>query len=340
MLNIGLVGKPNVGKSTIFSAITSVSADIGNYPFTTTKPNVGVAFLKTPCPHTEIGKQCNPREGRCDNGTRFVPVEITDVPGLIPGSSQGKGMGNEFMDNIREAKAIIHVFDASGRTDADGNPLEENRDPIEDIEIIEQEIVGWLGDRIYRDWEKFGRKADSTGERIEASLSKKLSSFGLAEKDIMKVLSDEFFPGKLALWDKSDAERFARAVLLRVKTLIRAGNKADRITAAEAERITSKYPGTLFISGEFELALEKAMRSGIIDRNTPGFVISPKASDKQAEALEKVRRFISQPWITRIGDLIGTVVKGLLGYIVVYPVHDDSNWSDSQGNILPDALLV
>src|SRR5579875_842020 len=229
MLNIGLVGKPNVGKSTLFSALTSVSAEIGNYPFTTTKPNMGVSFFKTPCPHNEIGKQCSPREGRCINGIRYVPVEIIDVPGLIPGSSQGKGMGNEFMDNIREARSIIHVFDASGTTDADGNPIQEHRDPVEDIAQIEQEVVRWLGDRVFRDWDKFARKADAGGERIERTLGRKIASFGISETDIVKILSSEFFPGKLSLWNLEDAIRFASAILAKIKPVIRAGNKADRI---------------------------------------------------------------------------------------------------------------
>ena len=119
-MQIGIVGKPNVGKSTFFSAATLAPAEIADYPFTTIKPNKGVAYVRTRCPHTEIGQSAT-RHGTCENGVRLVPVELLDVAGLVPDAWQGKGLGNQFLDDLRQADAFIHVVDSSGSTDSEGN---------------------------------------------------------------------------------------------------------------------------------------------------------------------------------------------------------------------------
>jgi ribosome-binding ATPase YchF (GTP1/OBG family) len=88
---IACVGKPSAGKSSFLNAVTDASAKVGNYPFTTIKPNHGVAYYPTKCPCVRFGKQdqCRPRYGRCVNGTRYVPVRMLDVAGLVPGASEG-----------------------------------------------------------------------------------------------------------------------------------------------------------------------------------------------------------------------------------------------------------
>jgi len=80
MVKIGIIGKPNVGKSTLFSALTSVDVPIADYPFTTVKPNVGIAYVRRRCPHTEFGAACSPRNAPCVSGTRLLPIELIDVP--------------------------------------------------------------------------------------------------------------------------------------------------------------------------------------------------------------------------------------------------------------------
>ncbi len=86
---IGIVGKPNVGKSTFFKALTLADVYIANYPFATIKPNHGMATVKIDCVDKEFGKQCNPRMGSCINHKRFVPVDALDVAGLVPGAHEG-----------------------------------------------------------------------------------------------------------------------------------------------------------------------------------------------------------------------------------------------------------
>lgn len=339
-VRIGLIGKPNVGKSTLFSALTKTPVEIANYPFTTLKPNVGIAWLTARCPESEIEGKCTPREGTCTEGTRYIPVEIIDVPGLIPGASEGKGMGNEFLDNIRDSEAIIHVFDASGMTAADGTSLGEARDPVEDILTIEGELISWMAERIYRDWDKFSRKSDASSEKPERTLDRKIASFGITEPQIAYLFTKEKFPEKLAKWEMSDAVRFASLVFRHIKPIVRVANKADAAPEEFIERLREFDSSIRFISGEYELALEKAVSAMIADSTGSGFTISERATDPQKKALDRIRTFVSEPHVTRIGDIISEVVRNVLGYVVVYPVADESTWGDNKGNILPDAFLM
>ncbi|MHB1869083.1 MAG: GTPase, partial [Nitrososphaerales archaeon] len=116
----GIVGKPNVGKSTFFNAATLLSVPVANYPFTTIQPNVGNAYIRVKCVHEELGVKDNPVNSTCVDGTRLIPVRLVDVAGLVPGAASGRGLGNKFLDDLRQADALIHVIDASGGTDEEG----------------------------------------------------------------------------------------------------------------------------------------------------------------------------------------------------------------------------
>src|SRR5579885_840371 len=116
----GIIGKPNVGKSTFFNSATLMNVAVANYPFTTISPNVGTAYIRVKCVHDELGVQDNPVNSACVNGTRLIPVKLVDVAGLVPGASSGRGMGNKFLDDLRQADVLLHVVDASGSTDEEG----------------------------------------------------------------------------------------------------------------------------------------------------------------------------------------------------------------------------
>ena len=105
-MKVGLVGKPNAGKSTFFTAVTSASAQIGDYPFTTIDKNVGIAHVRKPCPSKELSVEPNPNNSLSINGIRYIPVEVIDVAGLVPGAHKGKGMGNKFLDDLRQADVL------------------------------------------------------------------------------------------------------------------------------------------------------------------------------------------------------------------------------------------
>ena len=117
---IGLVGKPSVGKSTFFKASTLAEVEIASYPFTTIKPNHGIGYVRVECLDKEFNTQCNPNHGFCINHQRFVPIDLMDVAGLVKGASEGKGLGNQFLDDLRGADVFIHIVDVSGTTDSEG----------------------------------------------------------------------------------------------------------------------------------------------------------------------------------------------------------------------------
>ena len=104
---IGIAGKTNTGKTTLFGAATLVDAEISNRVFTTIEPNKGVTYVRTDCPCKELGLKCNPVNSKCVNGFRFVPVKVVDIAGLVPDAHLGKGLGNQFLSDIMEASALI-----------------------------------------------------------------------------------------------------------------------------------------------------------------------------------------------------------------------------------------
>src|SRR5208282_5692991 len=109
---IGIVGAPNKGKSTLFSALTLNDVAIADYPFTTIDPNKGVAYATKACPHAELGVKCKPRNAPCIGGIRQIPINVVDVAGLVEGAHLGKGMGNKFLNDLAAADALIIVSDA------------------------------------------------------------------------------------------------------------------------------------------------------------------------------------------------------------------------------------
>ena len=164
---LGVVGKPNTGKSTFFSAATFVAAEIANYPFTTIKPNRGVGYVRTPCVHEEFKVKDNPKNSLCLDGVRLVPVELIDIAGIVPGAWEGRGLGNQFLDEIRRADALIHVVDASGGTDCEGKSCKPGEhDPLEDVKFLEREITMWMVTILKKDWSKIARTAEADKKGI------------------------------------------------------------------------------------------------------------------------------------------------------------------------------
>lgn len=345
-MELGLVGKPNVGKSTLFAAATMAPAVIANYPFTTIEPNRGIAYVRTPCPHVELGKPCSPASAPCRNGTRYVPVELLDVAGLVPRAHEGRGLGNRFLDDLRQASALIHVVDASGATDFEGNPVKPGtHDPLEDVRFLEEEVAHWLRAILERNWEKEARRAELEEAPAESLVQARVAGLGITEGQVHLAVRDAALDARLSKWKQDDLLRLASALLRRGKPMMIAANKADVAPPETLARLTSSTDRLVVpVAAEMELALRRAAKALLVDYE-PGAtafrVLEPgKLSAAQSAALRRIEEYLAGHGDTGVQRCVEEATWKLLNLIVVFPVEDEAHWTDKKGNVLPDAFLV
>ncbi|MEM3445562.1 MAG: redox-regulated ATPase YchF [Thermoplasmata archaeon] len=346
-MEIGIVGKPNVGKSTFFAAATLANAQIASYPFTTIEPNMGVAYVRTKCPHVELNVQCNPRNSLCMDGIRLVPVKMIDVAGLVPDAHKGRGLGNKFLDDLRQADCLIHIVDASGSTTAEGNLCNPGEhDPLEDVAFLEREIHYWLAGILMKDWERRARGIEISGGKLEDMLAEKLAGLGMTHKHILAALhAAPVDPSKPSKWKEEEFLAFSKILIKISKPVIIAANKADIAPEENLKKLLSlKDYIVVPTMADYELALRRAAKSGII-RYTPGdidFEIQKPESlnEAQKKGLEKIREGLKKFGGTGVQKCIETAVFKLLERIVVYPVEDENHFRDKEGRVLPDAFLL
>jgi len=337
-VSIALAGKPNCGKSTFFKAATLANVEIANYPFTTIDANHGVAYVRTNCPCGELKLNC----GNCRDGVRFVPIGLIDVAGLVPDAHKGRGLGNAFLDNLRQAKAIIHVIDASGGTDIEGAPVPVgSHDPLEDIKFLEHEITMWMSGILKRNWEKLSRKVQAEGLKLEETIAGQLEGAGITDANVKTVLTKLKLPrDKPHMWTDEQIILLSDMLRAESKPLIIAANKIDVASQENIEKL--KKVGAIPVSAAAEVVLRLADKSGAI-KYIPGdddFVEAPNLSGAQKEALAKIRALMKKYGGTGIQKCVNETVFNLLDLVVVYPVEDENKFSDKQGRILPDAFLV
>jgi len=274
-MQIGIVGKPNVGKSTFFNAATDAHAEIANYPFTTIDANRGVMYVRKPCPCKDFNVKCTPHNSKCINGTRFVPIEAIDVAGLVPDAWKGKGLGNKFLDDLRQAHALIHIVDASGSTDEEGNPCGLGKyDPIKDVEFLETEITYWLMGIIKKSWEIIARKCELEEKKIDKMLAEKLTGLGIKEEHIHNaVRTINLDIDKPSHWTEDELLKFSDYIRKISKPMLIAFNKCDIAPdSLMAKSDDLKKKGYIIVptSAEAELALTNASKKGLIDYNLGG----------------------------------------------------------------------
>ena len=345
---VGLVGKANVGKSTFFAAATMKAVDIAGFPFTTIEANKGVAYLRSPCVCKELGVEDDPVNSACVDGVRLVPVDIIDCPGLIRGAHQGKGLGNQFLDEVRRADALIVVADAAGATDDSGQPVPPgSHDPVEDVRMLESEFDLWLLGIVNKDWEKIARTAQSAREEIGRHLEEKLTGLGMNRFHIAEAVENTGLdPYKALFWSGGDLSRFVTELRKASKPLIVAANKADKETAEEGiEKLKAAGYDVVPTCAEAELMLRRASQAGLI-RYTPGDgdfkILDPSSlSERQLKALELIReKVLGRCGTTGLQEAINAAFFRLLESIPVYPVEDAEKLTDHQGRVLPDCYLV
>jgi ribosome-binding ATPase YchF (GTP1/OBG family) len=333
---LGFVGLPNSGKSTMLKAATLADVQIASYPFTTIEPNQAVGYVISDCPCKRLGVKCSPQNSKCVDGHRWIPVKILDVAGLVPGAHEGKGLGNKFLDDLRQADGLVHVLDASGLTDSEGKQRSSDDpwDPEKNIEVLETEIDEWLFGIIRKNIEKVETLARMKKIPIERLLGEKLSGLGIGEDDIKRALK------------KADLNSREFSTILRreSKPIIIAANKIDLAGAqANYDKIRDKHENVIPTSADLELALREAEAHGLIEY-MPGegdFKITGDVSEKQRKALEFIREnVLKKQGSTGVQQVLNILVFDMLQYIPVYPVASISKLSDSKGNVLPDVHLV
>ncbi len=343
-MQIGLLGKTNVGKSTFFSAATETTAQIGNYPFTTVEPNVGIAHVKTECACKHFG--INHKHALCVRGTRFIPVKLIDVAGLVPGAHEGKGLGNKFLDDARQAEVLIHVVDASGSTDIQGHSVPAGtHDPLEDVKFVEEEFDQWMKQILQREWQKLTREMESKGAKLVQGIAQRFSGLGIKEYDIEIVAQHLNLQTKKPVdWTENDLFTFVKELRKKTRPMIIAANKADLFHDLSVIDKLKTHGQIIACSAETELLLRKASKSGLIDyfpgekifKIKDGISLNPQ----QEKALDLAKRVLVKIGTTGIQQILNSACFDLLKLIVVYPVEDETKLSNKDGEVLPDARLL
>jgi ribosome-binding ATPase YchF (GTP1/OBG family) len=346
---IGLVGKPNCGKSTFFKAATLAEVEIANYPFATIKPNEGIGFVKIDCVDKEFKRQCNPRTGFCLKGWRFVPVEMIDVAGLVPGAHEGKGMGNQFLDDLRQADVLIHVIDVSGSTNEKGESVKPGSyDPAEDVKFLEEELDMWYLGIIRKGWERFARTVMQEKQEIQTALGKQLSGLKVTEEMVEEVIKElNLDKEKPNQWDEAELKRLAIELRRKTKPMVIACNKIDVEGATNNfTKLENQFPDHMLIacSAESELALREAAKADLIEY-VPGekdfkILKEEKLTDKQKKALTFIKETIlNKLESTGVQKVLDSAVFDLLKYIAIFP-GGVNKLEDSEGRVLPDCFLM
>lgn len=347
---VGVVGKANVGKSTFFKAATLSDVLIANYPFATIKPNHGIGYVRIDCIETFFKVKCNPREGFCVKGQRFVPVELLDVAGLVPGAHEGRGLGNQFLDDLSNADLLIHVVDMAGLTDCEGKPCAAGmRDPCDDIRFLEEELDYWYLGILKKVWRGFIRKIEVEHSEFYKAVAKQFSGLKVTEEMVRRALKNldvDIEKEKPSSWTEARLLEFSGELRKQSKPMIIAANKEDRPEFQDNfEKAKKEFPELLIVpcSAEAELALREASRSEIIDY-IPGdssfkIIHEEKIDDRQKKALAFVQKILDKWKNTGIQQVLNTAVFDYLKYIYVFP-GGLNKLTDSKGNVLPDCYLM
>jgi hypothetical protein len=341
MLSIALAGKPNAGKSTFYKAATMADVDVGNYPFTTIDPNRGVSHVRTECPCLERDERCG--DEHCHDGKRYVPVELIDVAGLVPGAHEGRGLGNQFLDALTNADVILNVVDASGGTNEEGEPVElGSYHPVQDVDFVEEEMDLWLASIVERNWEGIGRKSRSPEFDLDEALVDMLTGVGATEYDVALVLRSMEYPEDPFQWTDEHKEELARKLRQQTKPIVVVANKADVAPAENLERLREAADIVVPCTAEGELALRQAAKAGLVayDPGDSSFEVTGDLNDAQQKGLEQVRGVMDEFGGTGVQGALNAAVYDLLDHVTAFPVQNEGKWTDGNENVLPDAFLL
>ncbi|XJO76292.1 hypothetical protein BDV3_006836 [Batrachochytrium dendrobatidis] len=344
------------------SIVSDATAKVGNFPFTTIKPNQGMAYVLIDCPCSRFDKQslCKPRYGKCVQGKRHVPIKILDVAGLVPGASQGNGLGNQFLDDLRTADALIHVVDVSGTTDESGK-VTVGYNPINDIDWLKSEISNWIYFNLWKKWGNIVRRHMATRSSTAETLQLQFSGYGANLAMVNRFLDK--FPDKrsLDMWNSDTVMMMVNAFIAeRFPTLV-ALNKIDLPDSDKnIDLISRKYgqDNIVLVSALAETFLRKLHKQKFIKYHEGTDVfelaedqVDPSVEEKLLTLDDKARNRLE-----RVQDLVlfrygHTGVQeclqqmiALLKLVPVFPVRNINSFSSSSGTrmggVFRDCMFV
>jgi len=349
MIRIGLIGKTNTGKTTFFNAATLLTAEVSTYPFTTKKPNVGIAYVQTICVCREFKVKDNPQNSKCIDGWRYIPIELIDLPGLIKDAHLGRGLGDQFLNVAMQADALLHILDASGSIDAEGRICEPGiGNPIADYYEVEYELIEWFKKVLKSNVNRVEREYAKSSSMVEA-LHQIFSGMKVTKEMIYNSLEKTgLLEKKISNWSEEDYNRFSQELRTVAKPTLIVANKMDLgISEENYKKIVEEFGRHLVVpcSAEAELALRRAEQQGLI-RYIPGtenfeVIDESKLNPRQKWALNYIQHTVMNRLLrTGVQLSLNIAVFKLLGMNVVYPVEDPEKLTDKKGNVLPDAFLM
>ena len=268
-----------------------------------------------------------------------------DVAGLVPGASEGKGLGNQFLDDLRQADVFIHIVDVSGTTDIEGKPT-KGHNPSEDVRFLEKELDTWYYNILMKVWKAFVRKAEVEKSKFSEAVAKQFSGLKVSEDDVRDVLLKLNFSDKPTQWTEEEVMKFAATLRATTKPMIIAANKVDLENGNKNyKKIVEEFPHLKIIpcSADSELALRQANKAELINY-IPGernFEIKKELNEKQREALDKIKENVLDKYEygTGVQEILNCAIFDLLGYLAIFPASANK-LGDSKGNILPDCFLL
>ncbi|MHA2142360.1 MAG: redox-regulated ATPase YchF [Candidatus Thorarchaeota archaeon] len=348
--SVGIVGKPSCGKTSFTNAACMTEFKEGSYPFTTIEANVGVTHVRTQCACGDFDVEDNPQNSVCIERIRLVPIKLIDVAGLVPGAHKGRGMGNQFLDDLRQADVLIHIVDASGALDSEGQEVDAgSHDPVDDVKFLEEEITEWVLAIIQKDWRRMTGRVRAEGAKLDEILLEKLSGLKVSRKHILKAFRESELKAEAAdKWTEEELRNFASTLWHVAKPLIIAANKIDRPNAEENyARLKETFPDLLIVpvSALAEKVLKDLEKKSMI-KYIPGdddfeILKGDEMKNAEVEQLEKLKEHILKKYGgTGVQNILNNAVFEYLNMITVYPVQDSNSLTDGDGNILPDVYLV
>lgn len=330
--------------------MTLLSGEVSNYPFTTKGPETGVASVVTLCVHKEFGVNDNPTNSKCVDGWRFVPVEITDLPGLIKGAWMGKGLGNQFLSVAAQSDALLHIVDASGSVDKDGKISEPGTgDPTADFADVELELVLWYTKLFTQNLPKISKLSKTPGFGVPSAVEEVMRGIGVRKEHVVMAMNEAMLGEKaFDSWNEKDIQSFCWSLREFSKPTLLIANKMDLPFAAENfKKLREKFKGLIVVptSGEAELTLRRAEAKGLI-KYVPGEerfeIVKPQdLNEAQKSALAYIRRKVFGEYLrTGVQFGLNIAVFKLLKMNSIYPVADVEKLTDKHGRVLPDVYLM